>query len=76
MNDVDNYYLGKDCKWWDDRNPAEFYYNLVEEMIGNRWTEMITKINQAGKPIEYPNYIRSTVTNLLQLNKEENKYTI
>ena len=22
MNDVDTYYLGKACKWWDDRNPA------------------------------------------------------
>ena len=25
MNDVDTYYLGKSCKWWYDRNPAEFY---------------------------------------------------
>ena len=28
MNGVDTYYLGKDCNWWDDRNPAEFYYNI------------------------------------------------
>ena len=38
MNYVDTYYLGKDCKWRDDRNPAEFYYNLAEEMIDNRCT--------------------------------------
>ena len=25
MNDVDNYYLGKACKWWGDRNPVELY---------------------------------------------------
>ena len=25
MDDVDTYYLGKDCEWWDDRNPEEFY---------------------------------------------------
>ena len=24
MNDVDTYYIGKDCEWWGDRNPAEF----------------------------------------------------
>ena len=40
MNDVDTYQLGKACKWWDDRYHAEFYYNLAEEMIDNRWTEI------------------------------------
>ena len=39
MNDVDTYYLGKACKWWDDSNPAELYYNIAEDMIDNRWTE-------------------------------------
>ena len=29
MDDVDTYYLGKACDWWDDRNPTEFYYNLT-----------------------------------------------
>ena len=33
MNDVDTYYLGKACKWWDDRKPAEIYYNIAEEKI-------------------------------------------
>ena len=28
MNGVDNYYLGKACEWWDDRNPAELSYNI------------------------------------------------
>ena len=28
MNDADDYYLGKACECWDDRNPAEFYYNI------------------------------------------------
>ena len=51
MNDVDTYYLGKACNWCDDRNPAEFYYNLAEKMIDNRWTERMTRRNQAGKPI-------------------------
>ena len=22
MDDVDNYYIGKSCEWWDDRNAA------------------------------------------------------
>ena len=22
MNDVDTYYIGKACEWWDGRNPA------------------------------------------------------
>ena len=51
MNDVDTYYLGKDCKWWDGRNPEEFYYNLAEDVIENRWTERRTRRNQAGQPI-------------------------
>ena len=46
INDVATYYLGKTCKWWDERNPAEFYYNLAEEMIDNRWTERMTHINK------------------------------
>ena len=25
MNDVDTYYLGKACKWRDEKNPAYFY---------------------------------------------------
>ena len=61
MNDVDTYYLGKACKWWDYRNPAEFYYNLAEEIIDNWWTERTTRRNQAGQPIEYPGYIRNIV---------------
>ena len=48
MNDVDTYYLGKPCKWWDDRNPEEFYYNISEEMIENRWNERRARRNQAG----------------------------
>ena len=39
MSDVDTYYIGKACKWWGDRNPTEFYYNIAEEMIDNHWTE-------------------------------------
>ena len=42
MNGVVTYYLGKACKWWDDTNPTEFYYNLAEEMIDNQWTEIGT----------------------------------
>ena len=38
MNDVDTYYLGKACEWWDDSNNEEFYYNISEEMIDNWWT--------------------------------------
>ena len=33
------YFLVKACEWWYDRNPADYYYNLTEEMIDNRWTE-------------------------------------
>ena len=51
MNDFDTYYLGKAGKCWDDRNPAEFYCNLAEEMVDNRWTERRTQRNQAGQPI-------------------------
>ena len=29
MNDVDTYYIGKACKWWYGRNPADFYYNIA-----------------------------------------------
>ena len=42
MDDYDNYYIGRACYWWDDRNPEEFYYNLTEEMIDNWWTERST----------------------------------
>ena len=58
MDDVDTYYIGKACKWWDDSNPAELYYNLAEEMIDNRWNKRRTRRNQTGQPIEYPGYIR------------------
>ena len=51
MNDVDNYYLGKACEWWDDRNPAYFYYNISEEIIGIQWTERRTRRNHSGQPI-------------------------
>ena len=51
MNDVDTYYLGKDCKWWYGRNPEDFYYNLAEDVIENRWTERRTRRNQTGQPI-------------------------
>ena len=61
MNDFDTCYLGKACKWWDDSNPAEFYCNLAEEMVDNRWIEIRTWRNQAGQPIEYPGYIRNIV---------------
>ena len=29
MDDVDTYYIGKACEWWDDSNPAEFYCNII-----------------------------------------------
>ena len=51
INYVDTYYLVKACKWWYDRNPTEFYYNLAEDMIDARWTEISTQRNQAGQPI-------------------------
>ena len=40
MDGVDTYYLGKACDWWDDRNPAKLYYNLTEDIIDNRLTEI------------------------------------
>ena len=61
MNDVDNYYIGKACNWWDDRNPAYFYYNIAEEMIDNRWTEGRALRNQAGQPIEHCCHIRRII---------------
>ena len=61
MNDVDTYYLGKACKWWYERNPAYFYYNLAGGIIENRWNEIRTRRNKAGQPIEYPGYIRNIV---------------
>ena len=42
MNYVYTYYLGKACKWWDYKNPAELYYNIADKMIDNRWTERRT----------------------------------
>ena len=35
MADVDTYYVGKQCGWWDDETPREFYERLAEEMIDN-----------------------------------------
>ena len=51
MNDVDTEYIGKSCEWWDYRKHEEFYYNIVEEMIGNRWIERRTQRNQVEQPI-------------------------
>ena len=42
MGDVDTYYLGKACDWWDNKNPSELYCNITEEMIENWWTERRT----------------------------------
>ena len=70
IDDVDTYYLGKACKWWYYSNPAEFYYNIAEEMIDNRWTERSTQRNQAGKPIEYPGYIGKIVTHCTPTKKK------
>ena len=58
MDDTDIYYLCKACDWWDESNTAEFYYNLTEEMIDKRWTEIRKRRNQAGQPIEYLGYIK------------------
>ena len=69
VNDVDTYYLGKACKWWYYRDPTEFYYNLAEGMIENRWTERRTQRNQAGQYIEYPGYIRKKFLIVPQLRK-------
>ena len=74
-NDVDTYYLGKDCKCWDEKKPAEFYYNLAKEIIDNRWTERRTQINQAGQPMEHPGYIRNVVPHCTPTKKEEKKDT-
>ena len=51
INGVDAYYLGKACKCWNDRNPAEFHYNLSEDMIDNRFNERRTQRNQSVQPI-------------------------
>ena len=69
MDDTDIYYLCKACDWWDESNTAEFYYNLTEEMIDNRWTEIITRREQAGQPIGYPGYIRKNVPHFTPTNK-------
>ena len=63
MNVVYTYYFGKACKWWDDRNPAEFQYNLTDNMIENWWTERSTRINKTEQPIQYPGYIKYIVPN-------------
>ena len=75
INDVATYYLGKTCKWWDDMNPAEFYCNLAQEMIDNRWTEIRTRINQAGEPIEYTGCTRNIVTNCIPTKKKSKRKT-
>ena len=59
MDDVDIYYIGKACDWWDYRNAEYFYYNLTEEMIHNRWTGKSTQRNKARQSIEYPGYVRN-----------------
>ena len=35
MADVDTYYIGRACGWWEDQCPDDFYYALAEEMIDN-----------------------------------------
>ena len=75
MDHVDIYYLGKACEWWDDSNPAEFYYNLAEEMIENHWNERRTRRNQAGQPISCPGYIRNIVPHFTPTKKKRKKDT-
>ena len=75
MNDVDTYYLGKACKWWDDRNPAEFYYILLDDMVDNRWAEISTRRNQSGQPIEYTGYIRNIFSHCTSTNKNRKRKT-
>ena len=57
MIDVDTYLLGKQCKWWDDKDPKEFHYNLAEEMIENTWDarnlrkrKRTTEVTASGSP--------------------------
>ena len=54
INDVCNFYIGKYCNWWGERNPEWFHYNISGEIIHNRCTEKRAQSNQEGKPIEYP----------------------
>ena len=68
--DVDTYYICKAYYWWDDSKPEEFHYNITEEMIENRLTERMKRRNQAGKPIEYPGYIRNIVRHCTPTKKK------
>ena len=51
-------------------NPAEFHYNLAEEMIENRWTERSTQGKQEGQPVQYPGYIRNIPPHRNSTNKK------
>ena len=73
MNDVDTYYLGKACKWWYNRNPEYFYYDIAEDMIDNRWTERRTQRNRSGKPKEHPGYIINIVPNCTPAKKRSKR---
>ena len=75
MDGFDGYYIGKACEWWDYRNPAEFYYNLTEEMIDNCCTERRTQINQAGQPVEYPGHIRNILPRCTPTNNNRKRKT-
>ena len=75
MDDVDTYYLGKDCDCWDGRNPVDFYYNTTEEITDIRWTKIRTQRNQTGQPIEYPGYIRNIVPSCTPTNKKRKRKT-
>ena len=75
MNCVYDYYIGKACEWWCDRNPEEFYYNLSEEMIDNRCTERRTRGIQAGIPTEYPGFIRNIVPPFTPTKKKRKRKT-
>ena len=75
MDDADTYYLGEAYECWYGSNPAQFYYNLTEDIIDNRQTEIRTRINQIGPLIEYPGYIRKCVTHFTPNKKEEKKDT-
>ena len=72
---VDTYYLGKSCEWWYDRNPAEFYYNLTEDMIDNMWTEIRTRRNQVGQPRDYLGYIINSVPHCNPTEKKRKRKT-
>ena len=44
-------------------------------MIDNRWTERKTQRNQEGQPIEYPGYIRNTVSRCTPTMKKRKRKT-